>query len=336
MDIQNNAFFYYDALVSNYNSPNKQIPLIFNDTRSSPLIKDTTGYCMSIVRFTLDTNLLPVFIPTMQTNSSTQTVYSITMQYNGIYFQQYMQFLPQDTSSISANYFHVYNFQYVCMLINNTFTQCYEGLVQKCELQGINLDPTIETPIITYEATTQLFTITADSNYGINNAGSIQIYFNNAMQSLFLFNAYFKSLSDTNGLNYLLIINSNNIIVQEISSIGNLSPILSIVFVSTQLPIIQNITSNPNVYINGIIKNQNSSNTAFSIVTDMVPNNFIYTPNIIYVPSGSYRYISLIPGARISNIDLSVYWLNKQGDLNQVYLSTGSSCTVKMMFQKMH
>jgi hypothetical protein len=84
MDIQNNAFFYYDALVSNYNSPNKQIPLIFNDTRSSPLIKDTTGYCMSIVRFTLDTNLLPVFIPTMQTNSSTQTVYSITMQYNGI------------------------------------------------------------------------------------------------------------------------------------------------------------------------------------------------------------------------------------------------------------
>jgi hypothetical protein len=88
--------------------------------------------------------------------------------------------------------------------------------------------------------------------------------------------------------------------------------------------------------VNGVIKNQNSSNTGFNIITDMVPNNFIYTPNIIYVPSGSYRYISLIPGARISNIDLSVYWLNKQGDLNQVYLSTGSSCTVKMMFQKMH
>ena len=44
MDQHNNQFVYYDCLISNYNSPNASIPLIFNDnTRSSPLIKDTTG-----------------------------------------------------------------------------------------------------------------------------------------------------------------------------------------------------------------------------------------------------------------------------------------------------
>ena len=108
MDVQNNAFIYYDCLISNYNSPNASIPLIFNDTRSSPLIKDTTGYTMSIVRFTLDTNTLPVFIPTMQSGSTTETVYSITMVYNDVKYQQYMYFIPQNTSSLSSSYYHVY------------------------------------------------------------------------------------------------------------------------------------------------------------------------------------------------------------------------------------
>jgi hypothetical protein len=335
MDVQNNAFIYYDCLISNYNSPNASIPLIFNDTRSSPLIKDTTGYAMSIVRFTLDTNTLPVFIPTMQSGSTTETVYSITMVYNDVMYQQYMYFIPQNTSSLSSSYYHVYNYQYLCKLINNTFSDCFDGLVNACLIKGITLDTTITVPTITYDSTTQLFTINVDeTNYG-TESDMINIYFNNFLQSLFLFNAYFVSLSGSNGLNYKLL-NTNSLILQDTSTIGNLSPILSIVFVSTQLPIIQNITSNPNVYVNGVIKNQNSSNTGFNIITDMVPDNFIYQPNIIYVPSGQYRYISLIPRCKISNIDLQVYWMDKVGNLNLVYLNTGSSCTVKILFQKIN
>jgi hypothetical protein len=334
MDAQNNSYIYYDALVSNYYSPNAQIPLIFTDTRSAPMIKDTTGYSMSIIRFTLDTNSLPLFIPTMQTGSTINTVYSITMSYQNVTFQQYMEYLPQNTFSQSATYYHVYTYTYLCSLINNTFQQCFTGLVNACLFKGITLDDTIAVPIINYDTTSQLFSITVDdSNYGINS-NLINIYFNNSMQNLFLFNAYFKSLTNTSGLNFLLI-NTNTQIIQEYSTVGNMSPILSIVFVSTQLPIIQSIQGNPNIYNNGIISNQNSSNLGYSIITDLVGNNFIYSPNIVYVPSGQYRYISLVPGCKIQNVDFTVYFLDKTGNLNLVYLNTGSACTVKLLFQKM-
>jgi len=335
MDAQNMPFIYYDSLISNYNSPNSQIPVVFSDTRSSPLIKDTTGYAMSIIRFTIDTNTLPVFIPTMQNGSTINTIYSITLSYQNVNYQQYMQFTPQNTTSQSATYYHVYNYQYVCRLIDNTFSQCLEGLRNACIIAGITLDESIISPTITYDPATQLFTITIDNTfYGID-PDLINIYFNNSLQNLFLFNSYFKSLTNTNGLNYMLI-NSNALITQEISSIGNMSPILSIVFVTTQLPIIQSIQGNPNIYNNGSIANQNSSNLGYNIITDLVPNNFIYTPNIIYVPSGQYRFISLTSGAKIQNIDYSVYFLDKTGNLNQVYLNTGSCCTVKFLFQKIN
>jgi hypothetical protein len=334
MDVQNNNFIYYDALISNYNSPNSSIPLNFTDTRSSPLIKDTTGYTMSIVRFTLDTNSLPVFIPIMQPNSSTETVYSITLSYNDISYQQFMEFIPQNISTTnSPSYFHIYTYTYLCYLINNTFQQCYENLVNKCSNQGVVLDDTISIPNISFNTTTQLFSITIDNDYYGTDNNLINIYFNNSMQNLFLFNAIFDSLTNTNGLNYLLF-NTGNTIIQETSTIGNLSPIMSIVFTSNQLPIIQNISGNPNIYVNGQIPNQNSSNVGYNIITDLVSNSFQYLSNIVYVPSGQYRYISLNPNSKIQNIDFSVYFLNKQGDLIQIYLNTGCSCSVKFLFEK--
>jgi len=333
MDVQGNQFIYYDSLISKYNSDSTSIPIIFNDTRSAPLIKDTTGYCMSIVRFTLDTQTLPIFIPTMKDVSSDTTVYSITLSYQGVSVQTYMQFIPQNTARVSE-YYYVYTYSYVCELINNTFQQCLTALINACTFAGKTIDPTIVAPSITYDPTTQLFAIEiSDTVYG-TSSDAINIYFNNALQNLFGFNSYFKTINSSNGMNYMLINNGTSIIAQEISSIGNLSPILSIVFTSTQLPIIQNVTSNPNVYVNGVISNQNSSNSAYPIITDMVPNGFVFTSNIIYVPSGTYRYISLIPNNRIQNVDFQVYWLNKLGDLIPIYLNTGSCCTMKVLFQK--
>lgn len=330
MSGQPNNFIYYDALISNYNSPNSSIPLIFNDTRSSALIRDTTGYVMSIVRFALDTGTLPIFVPIMQTNSSTDTIYSITMTYNNISYQQYMNFIPQNTAQIN-NYYYVYSYQYLCNLINNTFASCLTGLMNLTDISNLIIAPTIS-----YNSSSQLFTITLDdTNFGGSSSNLINIYFNSSMQSLFLFNSKYTNTSSSIGQNYLLI-NNGNEITQEISTLGNISPIMSIVFVSTQLPIIQNISGNPNIYINGQIQNQNSSNTGYNIITDMIPSDFVYIPNIIYVPSGQYRYISLTNGGRISNIDFQVLWLDKQGNLNQVYLNTGSSCSVKFLFQKIN
>ena len=64
------------------NSTTEKQPLVFNETRNMPFLKNTQDYFCSVVRFTLQTsNSLPVFIPDILTGQSdyNKTVYAITM-----------------------------------------------------------------------------------------------------------------------------------------------------------------------------------------------------------------------------------------------------------------
>jgi len=58
---------------------------------------------MSIVRFSLDTCSLPIWVPTIQANQSDYdlTIYSVSMTYNSQTVQTYVSYVPQDlTQSI--------------------------------------------------------------------------------------------------------------------------------------------------------------------------------------------------------------------------------------------
>ena len=82
---------FYDITVTNINSNLSSNPeLAFTETRLNPLVSDPSKYYMSIVRFSLDTASLPVFLPTIQPAQSdiNLTIYSVsiwcitTLQYN--------------------------------------------------------------------------------------------------------------------------------------------------------------------------------------------------------------------------------------------------------------
>ena len=64
------------------NSTTEKQPLVFNETRDMPFLRNSQDYFCSVVRFTLQTsNSLPVFIPDILTgqNDYNKTVYAITM-----------------------------------------------------------------------------------------------------------------------------------------------------------------------------------------------------------------------------------------------------------------
>jgi len=128
---------YYDILVSNIQS-NSNLPVIVNylDTRSIRLLRDTTDYALSIIRFTVSTSVIPVFIPVIQQNQPdiNLSIYSFTLSYtdtiSGITYdyQQYLEFIPQDLSAQlpkspnlntpfklqdnSTYYYFIYNYSY--------------------------------------------------------------------------------------------------------------------------------------------------------------------------------------------------------------------------------
>jgi hypothetical protein len=75
---------YYDILSTNFQTETFTYAVTFNETRVTPIITNPSLYNMSIARFSLDTCLLPVIVPTirLETDNPNETVYSITMQYN--------------------------------------------------------------------------------------------------------------------------------------------------------------------------------------------------------------------------------------------------------------
>ena len=315
-------YCYYDMIVSNINSPNQLVPCEYSETRSQPLIKDTTNYKLSIVRFSLNSSLLPVFVPTFITGSTTETIYNITLTYNGISVTQPIIYSPQNTA-YQQFYNYVFSYDYLCLLINKTFTQALENLQNE-----ILINNDLKPPTIKYDPTTQLFQITTDTNYySTNQQNYISIIFNSALNNLFLFNFLCNAID-----NYTLIFNDDGTCNQPLSTIGNLSPINSIVFTSTLFPIKYDAIGYPNIYINSQLQ-QGYGNSTFNILTDFIASELIFTPNIIYTPSGQYRYITLFENQTIQNTNIQVYWLDKSYNLNPIYLPNTGSCSIKLMFE---
>jgi hypothetical protein len=86
--------------------------------------------------------------------------------------------------------------------------------------------------------------------------------------------------------------------------------------------------------LGGKVLIENSSNNLYTnLITDFVDDGN-YKPQIIYEPTAEYRFFSLAGNTEIRTIQLSVYYRNKVGILQEVYLSNGNSFTCKVLFKK--
>ena len=219
---------YYDVTISNLNTIDVVPPILyFNETRNSPFVLDPESYYLSIVRFSLDTNTLPIIIPSIipSPNSDVnKTIYSITLSWTNpiapfqeFTFQKFLDFVPQDTqSSVPAppsqnanglqnnttGYYNIFNFQYWILLVNNTFTSAYNGLNALVIAGGLVL-PSTFAPVMAWDTQTSCASISAESpGYDDTTTGYIGIFFNASMFNLFSsFPVYILGTNQTLGRN---------------------------------------------------------------------------------------------------------------------------------------
>ena len=120
----------------------------------------------------------------------------------------------------------------------------------------------------------------------------------------------------------------------EYSTLYLWSPISAIVFTSATLPISPSNTSSPVLIRDGktISPNSIEPNTR-KVITDLIAVDN-YKPYLIYTPSSQYRYIDMIGGSALKDIDIQVYYQDKNGILNEFKLSSGSSCSIKILFER--
>lgn len=329
-----NDEIYLDLLLSNtlQTDSNHRVAVSFMQNQSLPIIKSTTGYHLSIIRFALNTETLPIFIPAMQSRNT--TTYSITMECNGKQFQQYMEFEPQNLSpSDPDEYYYVYNYQFLMYLVNQCFISCLAGL------KTVTSTPTNVSPTISFDSTSEKCAVNFDSNYyGYNETNKISIYMNYAMFALFA--SLPASIINRNslGMDYQLnnkISQNRNVLEQDFGTVSLWNPVSSVIFTSNLIPVYQSQTPPIQIFTNGKLLNNSSTSNSLSILTDFIGNDLTFVPYIQFAPA-VYRYISLKPSQEIKNIDLHVYWQNKNnGVLKPLYMGVNGSASVKLLFSRM-
>ena len=121
---------------------------------------------------------------------------------------------------------------------------------------------------------------------------------------------------------------------QEYSTLPMLNPVAGIVFTSASIPVVPSNAGSPLIY-DGSYQIQ-TGNNAFIImeITDFATVNSDYRGFINYTPSGQYRMIDLQGNNPLTTLDMQCFWKDRSGVSRPLYLLSGCTCTIKMLFQK--
>jgi len=345
------------------------VPLKFEEVRNNPFLMSPENYYLSVIRFQIQTgDSLPVFVPMVQLGQSNpnKTIYSITLKWKNYEYQSYLMYIPDDASAptpnppltaidFSSQYYYLSCYQPFIQMVNNTFQQAYTGL-NALVVAGGEVLPSSNPPFMEIDPSALVCTLNADVlGYDRNLANPIQIYMNSPMYNLFstfpstLIN--YTGLSVANGKNYLITMyNNNNLNVlnlpsynciqsyQEGSSVALWNPIESIVFTTSLLPIVPSNVSQPKIFgsASNLYNTGNNSNISPQITDLVVPVDALnrYRPNIVYTPSSEYRMVDLYGSTPVSAIELSAFWKDVFGNLHPLYLNSGCSASIKILFRR--
>lgn len=167
---------YFDITVSNLQSTTTEPPVFyFNEQRSSPFLMNPEEYYLSILRFTVETGTLPVFIPVIQPAQANRdlTIYSLELNWTdpatSIFYtsgQTFLQFYPQNkaaplppapnatTNGIQNNaggYYNVYNYSVIALLVNAALQSAFTVLNAAVLAGGAAL-PSGFAPVMTWDS----------------------------------------------------------------------------------------------------------------------------------------------------------------------------------------
>ena len=282
---------------------------------------------------------------------------------------------PQPSTTVSGQdvstlYYYCYTYSHWVNLVNTAFVAALADLQSQFNFWSLANVPGVPATLgtaattITYNPSNGLFSIYASrysfggidaTSFGGASAEVSKLWFNSNMYGLFNnFDSQAVNLSSERAYEIIIrnIIYQNIltvpatgksywIVIQDYESTSTLwSPIESIVFTSTMMPLVFEQTGDPVRYGDSTVGIVNNTQLAFSpIITDIALTNMSasdYRGFVQYIPSAEYRMASFQRSkSGISNIDVQIFWKNRlNGQLYPVLMPNGSSVSLKMMFRR--
>lgn len=335
--------------------------LDFEETRTGDFIKNPSDYYISIIRFSLMSPSLPVFIPQIKLGQSDPnlTIYKMSISFdNGvdpvINATMPISYQPSDLSEIapsppstqqdvSNRYYHVLNYESWVQNMNHTLDQLVSNAFLPAQY-------TIS-PFFRFHGDTNMISLHIPEIW----TGKVKLFFNSPLQSLLTIFSYtkypitgylnqvdmvYEVQTSILGYDELDTVNtfSYKILKGENSPTSLWNPIQSIVFETSRLPVHKTFSGVPNIYNSDVeLNSQGYNNNLTSILTDFsvaFSELNTYKPNIDYIPSGEYRLDDISTSGSLKSIHLNVYWKDKFGNLNKFLLAPNCSASLKIMFRR--
>lgn len=336
---QKNTHVYYDISLHNDTKFNKIAQL--TDNRSTPLLKNPNDYQLSVVRFTIPTSYVPIFIwPDAGGNTPDNNYFSVTINNSQVFLIYVPENLP--ASSINPQYLFVYSYQQFIDAINVALNTAFIAAG----------GPATTPPYMVYNSVSGLCSLIAE--YAYENQTNYKIYFNSSLFAFFEnFEAIRNGQSLALGKDIQLLVKNNGDndyiqhppgyglgvavdsykMEQEYNSLFLWNSVRSLVFMSNNIPVADEALN---------VKNSSSittGNVYRKILTDFECNiqsglsNNTLRSYIQYTPMGEYRMIDLQSNSPLYTFDIQIYFQTKDLSLYDLYISGGESISMKVMFR---
>ena len=270
--------------------------------------------------------------------------------------------IPTTAQDLSGDYYHVYNYGDIQEMLNKCLESAYANLSSNVDDVASVSDPIASEakakidasipPIFEFDETTYKFTLNGDVNlFNIDRNNQVHIFFNSPLYQILPFSSfayndpvltYELNLKNLKTLNFRKLSNLATpidviYIDQEIAMLSVMNPVAAVVFTSSLLPITNTQTSVPKIFSTG---GSNSSSYGQPNIVPIISDFDIsvtatnqYRGSLDYAPSAEYRFIDLNNQYNINKIDLNCFWKDHYGNYHTLYLYSGCSAHVKLLFR---
>jgi hypothetical protein len=329
---------------NNPDDPNLETIAEYNVTKTQPIIDKPSNYYVSVIRFDVPLNGIPLFIAPIIPNQPNPNLTPLEFGINGFttnviykpdnYLTPPIQNQPKQ---VITPYYFVYSFQNFITSFNDALLICYNNSGQPG-----GAGP----PFFVFDPPTQLIYLIVPIQF-VNSFPSLTInqytanylegfrlrYLSSNLLEFVLENTNYNGFSKI-GQNFPVQTPPKYLVIsQEYPCMDYWLSLRKIVLISNTIPIhFEYIPA-----FDSITGAQTSVTTSLPILTDFVPN--VEYPKdarsiAVYNPLSQYRLIDLKGENPIYSIDLKIYWQDKLGNYYPLYIQILQQASVKIVFLK--
>lgn len=281
--------------------------------------------------------MIPAFIPEFEDISTGQTVYSVTLEYNGYAFQQPIYFAAVNNLPITdPGYAFIYSYEDFVYMINSALSTAFSFIAPPVGALA---------PYFQY-ADGRFSFVCQRAYYDVGLALPIKVFMNSALNVLMTGLTSYNG-NGTTGRDYLINVRDfkNNwyqpsnlavvtppdyyIFTQNYDNMAAWNVFKSLRLISTTLPIKKEfIASNTNNAL-GVL-------SSVGVLQDFIP---IYTsgeikPSIVQYVANQYHLINMTGHVPVSKLDFRFVWVDSDGIEHPVYIPEGGVCSIEFVFIK--